>query len=623
MTERVLGPTGSPRRRWTLLLPLALVALLAAFYIPSASAVHDFGGLGEGGVFELDNNAIDDPTQAGPPPVNAGDDWATLMGGGPGDARGSADEQTNVPVTDPVNSSIDDTFCGGTKENQDLAAWKWCNNAASNDKNDLEDAYSAIYIVPDTATGIVRRWQTPTRCARATRSSTSAPTGSPTTATQAWASCSSRAASPGIPALAPSTNCTFNNGQGGTPHHTNGDIYIVSQFTGGGQGVTVDFYVWAGGNAGNWQLDTSGVDCDASSPNDIACGTVFGDGDRKTNTCEDSPWTFITKFPGDAPCTASDFAEGTFFEGGVNLTQRNITGCFKTILVDTSQSQNINEAAQDFVFAPFEGCTSGITTTPQSGAGGSVPSSIGTAARVPVRDHADITVNGTPTFGGTVKFFLCGPLASNTTENCSTGGVQIGAAAGETVTGANFTAAVNSSTATLTSAGRYCWRAEYSGDSSVGVPGSKDPSKSVADGGTTSECFTLAPVTPTLTTSAGADVVLGSPITDTATLTGTAKQPGTGGLGPGGTIDALATTQANAAGKITFTLKGPNNCTDTPAGFSAIDVNVNGDSSVGVLTRRASLRQPWVNTRGSRSTTEAVRTQTAPGRRRARIRMRP
>src|SRR5262245_47331296 len=74
MTERVLGPTGSPRRRWTLLLPLAVVALVAAFYIPSAAAVHDFGGLGDGGVFELDNNATDDPTQTGPPPVNAGDD---------------------------------------------------------------------------------------------------------------------------------------------------------------------------------------------------------------------------------------------------------------------------------------------------------------------------------------------------------------------------------------------------------------------------------------------------------------------------------------------------------------------------------------------------------------------
>src|SRR5262245_16894962 len=53
MTERVLGPTGSPRRRWTLLLPLALVALVAAFYIPSATAVHDFTD----GV-QLDGNAL-------------------------------------------------------------------------------------------------------------------------------------------------------------------------------------------------------------------------------------------------------------------------------------------------------------------------------------------------------------------------------------------------------------------------------------------------------------------------------------------------------------------------------------------------------------------------------------
>ena len=36
----------------------------------------------------------------------------------------------------------------------------------------------------------------------------------------------------------------------------------------------------------------------------------------------------------------------------------------------------------------------------------------------------------------------------------------------------------------------------------------------------------------------GADVTLGNPITDSATLAGTAKQPGTDGVGPGGTINA-------------------------------------------------------------------------------------
>jgi hypothetical protein len=185
---------------------------------------------------------------------------------------------------------------------------------------------------------------------------------------------------------------------------------------------------------------------------------------------------------------------------------------------------------------------SSIETTPQAGGGGAIPATIGTSARVDVRDHAVISVTGTQAaFAGTVKFFLCGPLAANTTENCSTGGVQIGSpATGETVSGAAGTANLNSDTATLTSAGRYCWRAEYSGDSTVGIPASKDPSKSVATGGTTSECFTIAPVQPILTTAASDDVTLGTSITDTASLTGTAKQPGTGGLGGAETIAAAA-----------------------------------------------------------------------------------
>ena len=41
MTERVLGPTGSPRRRWTLLLPLVAVIALGLFYIAGAQAVHE------------------------------------------------------------------------------------------------------------------------------------------------------------------------------------------------------------------------------------------------------------------------------------------------------------------------------------------------------------------------------------------------------------------------------------------------------------------------------------------------------------------------------------------------------------------------------------------------------
>jgi hypothetical protein len=179
-----------------------------------------------------------------------------------------------------------------------------------------------------------------------------------------------------------------------------------------------------------------------------------------------------------------------------------------------------------------------------------------------------------------VKFYLCGPLASDSTGNCSTGGVQIGTpTTGETVTGSAGAASLNSDAATLTKAGRYCWRAEYSGDSALGVPASSDPSKSVADGGTTSECFSVTPLQPTLTTTAGADVTLGNAISDTASLTGTAKQPGTDGIGPGNTINATAGTQANAGGSIAFSVDGPNNCSASGLTVTGSPVTVSGDNT--------------------------------------------
>ncbi len=84
-------------------------------------------------------------------------------------------------------------------------------------------------------------------------------------------------------------------------------------------------------------------------------------------------------------------------------------------------------------------------------------------------------------------------------------------------------------------------------------------------------------MTPTLTTSAGPDVILGNPITDSATLTGTAFQPGTDG--PDATYPSInATMTTPADGTITFTLFGPGDCTSVPTGFSPITVDVSGDS---------------------------------------------
>jgi hypothetical protein len=202
-----------------------------------------------------------------------------------------------------------------------------------------------------------------------------------------------------------------------------------------------------------------------------------------------------------------------------------------------------------------------------------------------------IKVDGVPKFSGTVKFSLCGPLDPNpsSTANCQTGGVLI---ATKTLTDVTSPDTETSGTVTLTKVGKYCWRAEYSGDAARGVPASSDPSDPTSQ----TECFTITPKTPSLTTCAGTyagnpltctpdgTVDFGSAVKDNANLTGTANQPGIGGVGDG----SINPTGGNgpAQGTITFKLFGPGSCTTLAAGFPAagLTVSVNGDGVYGPVS---------------------------------------
>jgi hypothetical protein len=113
-----------------------------------------------------------------------------------------------------------------------------------------------------------------------------------------------------------------------------------------------------------------------------------------------------------------------------------------------------------------------------------------------------------------VTFFLCNPAQSSTTLGCPTGGTQIGTP--KTLAGG---VATSDSTTSTTAAGLYCWRAEYSGD------GNYLPS---AHTDATSECFTVSKLPSTTTTTSnpnGQDIVPGSSVSDTATVTGSGPTP--------------------------------------------------------------------------------------------------
>jgi len=117
----------------------------------------------------------------------------------------------------------------------------------------------------------------------------------------------------------------------------------------------------------------------------------------------------------------------------------------------------------------------------------------------------------------------------------------------------------------------YCFRADYTGDTNY--PESTDNALT--------ECFQVTPVTPTLSTKASSSpVLLGSSISDSAKLVGTANEPGTSGVGADGSINA-DNSLLLAKGTITFKLFGPNTCTSLAAGFPSlgITVNVSGDDA--------------------------------------------
>jgi len=194
---------------------------------------------------------------------------------------------------------------------------------------------------------------------------------------------------------------------------------------------------------------------------------------------------------------------------------------------------------------PITNCAASIVTTPKDGAGATIPAgdtnvpgpdlSIGTGI-VAVKDSALVGVTGgTATPSGSVAFFLC--KVDTADAVCGSGGTSVGST---NLTGTVYPVTVVSPTAYVTSAGRYCWRATFSGDSANGIAGKTDSSSG--------ECFSVTPVTPVLATTAGDDVLLGNAVTDTANLTGLATQPASP------VINLTNTAGAAAGGTVTFKL---------------------------------------------------------------------
>jgi hypothetical protein len=348
---------------------------------------------------------------------------------------------------------------------------------------------------------------------------------------------------------------------------TGGDVLILTTFTEGGDTVTVRLFEWVGpggSSASLKQIDAFG-DCVPGATGQEVCATV-------NNTTVESPWPY----DGKQQPVHDQIGSGGLLEGGLNLTDLGLEGCFSSFMATTRSAPSVTADPKDFILGNFEACDTEVTTTPADGTGTALVDSdedeapdvaIGVgSAGVDVTDQALVDVKGIDDWEGTLDFFLCGPIASGT---CDAGGVKIGDTLD--ISGADPQPFVSES-ANLTSVGRYCWRGEFTSETE-GVPDAVDASEG--------ECFEVTPVTPLLsTTSVDAEgdpvgtVDFGEALYDEASLSGTANQPGDNGPGDAnGAYESInATNGAEAGGTITFTLVGPDgdttDCTTVATGSS-------------------------------------------------------
>ena len=532
MTERVLGPTGSRRRRRTLLAPIFVIALVGLFVIAGAQAVNQTGA------FELDGNATNDP-------ATAGDDWDNVchevLGAGCSTANDTSGATAVSWLAEPDPSASIFTG-GGSKDPQDPQdSWLWKDEGGLPDKDNLLHGFAARYsLAPNAAT---------------------CPSGG-------FATCeviffgSDRFANDGDAVQGfwffqnkiELTNISSQGGSKFSGHHLNNDLLVISDFSNGGAVSTIVVHKWdtsctkAANNdpqptqcsAANLRLlaSSTAANCATASATAGFCGIVNTGATNVT-----SPWPFLDK---DG---STSFRTGEFFEGGVNLSTLGLGGlCFSSVASETRSSTSPTATLKDFVLDNFGECTATLSTSVSNA--GPVPP--GTA----VFDTLTVTSSqSTVTATGNVAWFLCGPIASGA---CTSGGTQLNPnnVPLSSLSGSGGTATATSpnvNTGAGLSPGRYCFRAEWPGDTNF----TAGPYAEFGGANGTNECFTVQ---------------------DTSAISTTQNWL------PNDSASVTTGSGAAASGTVTFTLYPSANCTGIPITSFADRPVVGGNASTNNTT---------------------------------------
>jgi uncharacterized repeat protein (TIGR01451 family) len=357
---------------WTALFVFSLALQSVALATPAPTlAVHSDG------LFEMDGNAVDQPA--------AGDDWQGVYNG----TDGAFDTRF---IIDPVDSDTDKTFTGGsTKDDINISSWLWKNAKASQAKNDITHAFAAAYTNADNETIAyfgLNKWEADGNNfvgfwflkQQVGPTGTGNPPGSP-----------------------------FSNA------HSVGDILVLASYTNGGAVATFDVYKWVGtgGNVnGTLQTVASGVPCTGAPAVDFACGAT----NAGTIT---APWPYQGRdgVPGEFPA-------GTFFEGGINLSELGLdAGCFSTFFAETRSSASVDATLSDFANGEFSLCIPPHITTQVINDQGLGDGIVTINSGESVKDT--VFVGGSKGPGaGTVDFYVCGP--TNAPVDCNSTSHQVG-----------------------------------------------------------------------------------------------------------------------------------------------------------------------------------------------------
>lgn len=520
---------------------LTVVGLATALSVASLAPAN--AGAGFTANFELDKNTVD--------PAGAGADWDSVYARITADTNDTGDDDKCIALgavecafaTDPRGVSIYTT--GGSKDDLDISSWRHTTGSVP-PKNEITNAYAAKY---DTGGRQLLYF------------------GADRFAVNG-------AADFGFwffkSEVTQNADGTFTGAHTARTATSRGDILILGTFTQGGATSNIRVFEWVGtgGNAtsnGTVAGPTGAfADCVAAAADANGCGTVNND-------------TITVAWPYEGKAgQLNEIPAGGFVEGGIDLTSQGLDGCFSTFIAETRSSPSVDAQLKDFVLGKFESCGSTLTTTPTNTSGVAIPSggvSIGTGT-VAVKDSAALAVSGASTWSGNVAFSLCKVAAPGLCDgdgNPTTTTDNDGTSVGSVAVNQGTAQPVLSPTATVTSAGRYCWRAVFT-SATTGVPNATDSSAT--------ECFTVNPVTPELSTQAVAAAVnFGQAVQDNATLAGAATQP----AAP--VINTTGTSGAAAGGTIEFTLLKAD-CTTlaTGTGTNPQSVTVSGNTTYGPVS---------------------------------------